>query len=416
MKQLLILVAGTALMMPTTAFAAPSMKAVEQASQEFDAWLKTTPREQAAQEMDVQITERLSQFDMNELTVEQIDLLAEMILRSESSMEAAMPRLEELAKSQDASGAGALMLETVFTMIRTRQVPSPDAIGKVLSHPEAPSILSLRSSGPMMMALGYTDADTLTKNRDHLVRLAKGFKSPIPPMAAGNAGTYYEALTKTGLSETKEGRAQLDEIRGHVVAAMEDALKRVGPDSPQTKDEIEAGMRAIALQGGEAPNIDFNWTSEGDWHSQLTDLRGQVVVVDFWATWCGPCIRSFPKVQKLQEHYKDSPVTIIGVTSLQGTHFGKDGRVDTKGNPELEYELMEDFIAEHEINWPIAFSEQNVFNPDYGVRGIPHVVIIDPEGKIRHRGLNPLVLGEGEEEAMINAILEEFNLPVPSES
>ena len=50
---------------------------------------------------------------------------------------------------------------------------------------------------------------------------------------------------------------------------------------------------------------------------------------------------------------------------------------------------MTGFMEEKEMTWRVAFTEENVFNPDYGVRGIPHVVIIDAEGVVRHRGLHP---------------------------
>ncbi len=182
-----------------------------------------------------------------------------------------------------------------------------------------------------------------------------------------------------------------------------------------TRAEAALAKREAASQlvGQPAPELDFTWsTREG--LAKLSDLKGKVVVLDFWATWCGPCIRSFPQVKELTAHYADSPVEVVGVTSLQGKVHGlQPTPINTEGDPAREHALMDDFIAAKDITWTIAFSEQEVFNPDYGVTGIPHMAIIAPDGTVRHSGLHP-AMPHAEKTAMIDAILREFELPVPS--
>ena len=137
-------------------------------------------------------------------------------------------------------------------------------------------------------------------------------------------------------------------------------------------------------------------------------------MLDFWATWCGPCIAAFPKVRELAAHYEGYPVTILGVTSLQGSHTFPDGsREDTSDNPQREFELMTGFMDQKDMTWPVAFTSQQVFNEDYFVEGIPHLAFIAPDGTVRHNGLNPHGLTKAEEIAMIDAMLKEFNLPTP---
>jgi thiol-disulfide isomerase/thioredoxin len=156
--------------------------------------------------------------------------------------------------------------------------------------------------------------------------------------------------------------------------------------------------------------MDFIWSSDSDIAS-LEDLTGSIVVIDFWATWCGPCIASFPKVRELQKHFEGHPVVILGITSPQGAHFGQEGRQQVESNDE-EFALMPGFMEWKEMTWPVVFTEENVFNPDYGVQGIPHVTILDTEGRVRHNALHPGNDLPGKVDK-INELLEEAGLPTP---
>lgn len=169
------------------------------------------------------------------------------------------------------------------------------------------------------------------------------------------------------------------------------------------------------LIGSEAPEIHFIWSNKGDFKT-LSALKGKIVVLDFWATWCGPCVKAFPNVRKLQERYKNYPVVILGVTSIQGRHIQRKGNqkitIPLKGKPEEELHLMKEFVQDMNITWPIVFSQESVFNREYGVYGIPHVVIIDTEGKVRHNELRPYN-PPCEEAEKIDELLEEAGLPYP---
>lgn len=166
------------------------------------------------------------------------------------------------------------------------------------------------------------------------------------------------------------------------------------------------------LIGAPAPELDFTWTTADDLN-RLSDLKGKVVVLDFWATWCGPCVRSFPQVRELTDHYAGSAVEVVGVTSLQGNIHGLEAApINVRDDPDREHALMNDYIAKKDINWTIAFSRQEVFNPEYGITGIPHMAIVAPDGTLRHVGLHP-AMPHDQKLAMIDALLKEFELPVP---
>ena len=169
----------------------------------------------------------------------------------------------------------------------------------------------------------------------------------------------------------------------------------------------QARAAQARIVGNTAPALTFLWSTQPGLKS-LGDLKGKVIVLDFWATWCGPCVATFPQIRELVEHYKNADVVVVGVTSLQGYVSGLEpARIDTKDDPAKEFALMPDFIKAKNMTWTVAFSDQRVFNPDYGVTGIPHMAIIAPDGTVRHNGLHP-GMPHAEKLALIDALLAEF--------
>ena len=101
----------------------------------------------------------------------------------------------------------------------------------------------------------------------------------------------------------------------------------------------------------------------------LADYKGKVVILDFWATWCGPCRRGIPDLIELKKEYGDK-VEIIGV-SVDG--ITRDGSTVKDIKP---------FAEEFNINYPIALGDLKLINSYGGIRSIPTSFIIDQDGKM----------------------------------
>lgn len=117
---------------------------------------------------------------------------------------------------------------------------------------------------------------------------------------------------------------------------------------------------------------DFKLKSIDGSTKKLSDYKGKVIVLDFWATWCQPCIKGIPDLIDIQKSMKD--VQVIGIT------------VDE--NP---MKVVPDFIKKHNINYPILIGSEEVYRQYGGINAIPTTFIIDKEGRIRnkHIGLVP---------------------------
>lgn len=310
------------------------------------------------------------------------------------------------------AGSAALLLTTSVLTSQAQEGAQPPAAAKAeeTKSPATADLGELVAKIQGKLRAGKQSEADLTediKAFDDLLAKYKDQKGEDVAEILFMKGTLYLGVFK----DTAKGIKILEQVKVDFPGTKRAAA--VDGTIANLQKSIEADKTKTALVGKPAPELNFHWASR-EGLTQLSSLKGKVVVLDFWATWCGPCVRSFPEIKQLTDHYKGYEVEVIGVTSIQGRVFGLEAKpIDCKDDKEKELKLMTDYIKAKEINWTIAFSTEPVFNPEYGVTGIPHMAIIAPDGKISQNGIHPAGTPFAEKTAMIDKLLKEFKLKTP---
>ena len=134
---------------------------------------------------------------------------------------------------------------------------------------------------------------------------------------------------------------------------------------------ISAMVVALGYAQGKAPN--FSLKSADGSVVELAKLKGKVVVVNFWATWCGPCRSEIPGFLEVYKQYKPKGLEIVGVSLDRG------GWAEVKP-----------FVERYKINYPVVVGDGNLADAYGGIEAIPTTFVVDKNGNIVNKHLGYL--------------------------
>jgi len=135
---------------------------------------------------------------------------------------------------------------------------------------------------------------------------------------------------------------------------------------------LSVALPALAGSGG-GPAPAFTLASRAGQDVSLSQYKGQVVMLNFWASWCGPCRQEMPLLESIYKKYNKMGFTMLGV------------------NVEPDSNAANDWLKATPVSFPILYDRDSKVSKLYDVAGMPSTVIIDRNGKVRvlHRGYKP---------------------------
>ena len=182
------------------------------------------------------------------------------------------------------------------------------------------------------------------------------------------------------------------------------ALRRMIEIDPNASDlfSVNDATAPVSI----APEIKANeWLDQAP--TNLATLRGKVVLLDFWADWCGPCRETIPRFEKWHQNYKNKGLVILGLTTYYGHAEGKQL---TKPQ-ELDY--LRDFKKRFSMSYGTAISEAEDNERNYGISSIPTTFLLDRQGRVRFISVGS---SDVESAALLKMIKKLLDEPAPSPS
>lgn len=194
------------------------------------------------------------------------------------------------------------------------------------------------------------------KDQKKLQNAETAFRQALAMEGASPIIRYNLGVTLLQLNRDAEGIAEIEQyIKSQPKGTTLDTARRMVENPRRARENY-------------AP--DFSFTSSDGEHIALDDLRGKVVVLDFWGTWCPPCVDSVPELRSLHKRYSKEPsFLLIGISS--------DGDEDA----------WREFTAKNKMIWPQYRDRDRRIQRSFGINAFPTYIVIDHEGIVRFQSI-----------------------------
>ncbi len=197
------------------------------------------------------------------------------------------------------------------------------------------------------------------------------YAAAVAPMPEGTAPPPGPLPSAEGAAPAAEGVRSRRPLDGRGEPAIEAALKRldlIRPSRPKY-----------------AP--DFTLPTPGGGRVRLSEQRGKVVLVNFWATWCPPCLEEMPAMERLWRRHKDAGFVLLAVS------LDADPR------------KVPPFVSARKFTFPVAVDPKMTVAETYGVRALPSSFVIDRDGTIAGVALGPRAWDDAAAHGLLQAML-----------
>jgi thiol-disulfide isomerase/thioredoxin len=346
--------------------------------QRLEEKIKQEQRDLAARHATVLVARKLAGQD-----VYYLGLLYNLARNFDAAMEA-MRRF--LTEDKNATGEPAQNARAIIVIQAAKKGLLPEAEGRLAEYAQnQPQVADDRYALENWLVSGYVKIKDYEHALPHAQELWKAARSAAKKKGPFARDTMLnEAVTMLSETDLKvkkkdEAVAAVLELRALALSLPSGNLYKLAMRRlVQVDPAIDPFKLAdSATQGAAAPPelLADEWIDQKP--IKLSDLRGQVVLLDFWAHWCGPCRVTFPRLQKLHETYKNQGLVILGVTNFFGEAEGKE----LTRTQEVAYLRTFKKTFRLPYGFVVADSEENDRN--YAVSSIPTTFLIDRRGVVR---------------------------------
>lgn len=308
------------------------------------------------------------------------------------------------AKREDAG-----YIQTYIAEMRKAQEKRSELILELFQaepkHERVPRLLierwqTMMPVGPGAEALSKEIAEAVEKTGDATLKAEGAYVQARAKLytARGDSDEFLAAVDAFAKAAPEDRR--VPSLLFQAARMTEDTAKktaiedRILKDFPALADRIK-GARRQREGVGKPFELEFQEAVTGKTIT-MADLKGKVVVVDFWATWCGPCVAEMPNMKEIYAKFHDKGVEFIGVSLDQPEDSGQG------------LTKLKEFVKEKEIAWPQYYQGKgwdSEFSRSWGIDSIPALFVVAPDGKLHSTE------ARGKLEEMIPALLEKAGKP-----